>query len=33
MSVLWLDISHTIAEPNRASHCIADNNQYIEVSI
>jgi len=29
----WFDILNAIAELNRASHCIAANNQYFEVSV
>jgi len=31
--VFRFDILHPIAELNRASHCIAANSQYFEVSI
>jgi len=29
----WFEILHAIAELNKASHCIAANSEYFEVSI
>jgi len=31
--VVWYDMSHAIVELNRASHCIASNIKYFEVSV
>jgi len=31
--VFWFDILHAIAELDRASHCIAANSEYFDVSV
>jgi len=31
--VFWFDILDAISELNRASHCIAANSEYYEVSV